>query len=260
MLRKLGNKKGGDEVFPVYPKPIKQKWSGKRKVGIACICVLLLLAFFLSPIFNVSDIRVVGVDKIPAESAIEASGVVKGASIFKVSPKKSEERLTSMAYVDTVKVRRILPDTVEISIRESREVAYIYFIGNYVGVDANGKILEIKQSEEEVSLPVIVGTNVTEFGIGNKIKIDDATKEKTVFDIIKQLDTAQIRTSIKTIDVFDLNDIRFFTVSEATVNMGGMDDIMYKVAFLKKILEDNGDNRGAVIDMTNTDKVTVRGS
>lgn len=259
-MRKLEYSKGGDNVSPIYPKPLMKKLSGKRKVGIACICLCLLLAFLMSPIFNVSDIRVVGIEKISTESAIEASGVVLGGSIFRVNPKKSGERLTSLAYVDTVKVRRILPNTVEISIRESREVAYIYFIGNYVGVDENGKILEIKQSEEEVNLPVIVGTNVTEFGIGNKIKIDDETKEKAVFDIIRQLDTAEIRNAIKTVDVFDLNDIRLFTVSEATVNMGGMDDIMYKVAFLKKILEDNGDNRGAVIDMTNTDKVTVRGS
>lgn len=259
-MRKLEYRKGESDLSPVYPIPIKKKMSGKRKVGIACICLCLLLAFFLSPLFNVSDIRVVGIEKITSESAIEASGVVRGSSIFKVNPKKSEEHLKSLAYVDTVKVRRIFPNTVEISIRESQEAAYIYFIGNYVGVDENGKILEIKQSEEEVNLPVIVGTNVTEFGIGSRIKIDDGDKEKTVFDIIKQLDTAEIRNSIKTIDVFDLSDIRLFTVSEATVNMGSMEDIMYKVAFLKKILEDNGDNRGAVIDMTNTDKVTVRGS
>ena len=146
--------------------------------------------------------------------------------------------------------------------REYAALTYKIVVWNKINItiDENGKILEIKQSAEDVALPVIVGTNVTEFGIGNMIKIDDEDKQKTVFDIVKQLGTAEIRDSIKTIDVFDLNDIRFFTISEATVNMGSMDDMIYKIAFLKKILEDNGDNRGAFIDMTNTDKVTVRGS
>ncbi|MBE7012622.1 MAG: FtsQ-type POTRA domain-containing protein [Ruminococcaceae bacterium] len=259
-MNKLEYNQGREIISPKMPEPLRKKWTGKRKAGIICICAGLLLAFLLSPVFDVADIRVNGTDKIPVESAISASGIVKGASIFKVNPGKIESKLTTMAYVDTVEVKRKFPSVVEINITESREAAYIYFIGNYVGIDENGKILEIKQSAEDVALPVIVGTNVTEFGIGNMIKIDDEDKQKTVFDIVKQLGTAEIRDSIKTIDVFDLNDIRFFTISEATVNMGSMDDMIYKIAFLKKILEDNGDNRGAFIDMTNTDKVTVRGS
>ena len=61
-------------------------------------------------------------------------------------------------------------------------------------------------------------------------------------------------------DIADLDDIKFFATSECTINMGTMEDIIYKISFLKKILEEPGDKRGAVIDMTNPQKVTYRGS
>lgn len=259
-LSKLIYKKGGGSSSPDFMEETKKRWTSRRRSGIICLCVLLVIVFLLSPVFDVKQILVNGNVKTTAESIISASGIVEGASIFKVNTGKSEKRLTTMAFVDAVQVKLKFPSTVEINITESKEAAYIYFIGNYVGIDENGKILEIKQKDDEISLPVIIGTDITEFGIGNYIKTDDEQKQEVIYKLIKQISSTGIAAMIKTIDVSDLNDIRFFTVSEATVTIGTMDDIIYKVSFLKKILEEPGDKRGAVIDMTNTEKVTFTGS
>ncbi len=158
----------GGNASPDIDKKLKKRWTRNRNFGIICICIGLLVLFLLSPVFDVAQIQVNGIEKTTYEAIVQASGVVKGASIFRVNCGKSEKQLTSMAFVDAVQVKKKYPSTVVIDITESKEVAYIYFIGNYVGIDENGKILEIKQADSGIELPVIVGTKVTEFGIGNK--------------------------------------------------------------------------------------------
>lgn len=259
-MTNLEYKKGGGDPSPAFPDKIQKKRTSSKAIVIACICAALFVLLLLSPLFGVSEVRVVGNEKLAAEAVIKASGIAVGTNVFKINTAKCEKQLTTMAFVDEVNVVRKFPAIVEIRITESKEMAYIYFIGNYVGIDEEGKILEIKPKDAQLELPVILGTNVTEFGIGNNIKIDDPAKQEAIFQILKQINTNEMQTMIKNIDVADLNDIKFFTTSESTVNMGTMDDIIYKISFLKKILEEPGDKRGAVIDMTNPEKVTYRGS
>lgn len=258
-MSKLTGKEDAFEAANV-PAGVGKKRKRKKIIVTVLLCLVILVLLLLSPVFNITEIRVTGNSALTAEAVIGGSGLAAGTNIFKVSAKAAEKRISTMAYVDSVKVRRRFPKAVEIQITESSEAAYVYFIGNYVGIDTNGKILEIKSKDDVIGKPVILGTNVTEFGIGGKIKIDDERKEKAVFTILKQVELSELGPLLKTIDVADLNDIKIFTTSEATVNMGSMDDIIYKISFLKQILEEPGDKRGAVIDMTNPEKVTYRGS
>ena len=254
---KLTYKKGREEAFS---EKIEKRRLNKKTTVITLLAVGLLVLLMMSPLFNVRNIRVTGISQLTNEAVQRESGISEGINIFKISTEKAEKQLSTMAYVDSVKVVRKLPATVEIRIVESTETAYVYFIGNYVGIDINGKILEIKPKDAPIQKPVILGTNVAEFGIGNNIKINDAKKQEAIFEILKQIEANKMQELIKTIDVADLDDIKFFATAECTINMGGLDDIIYKMSFLKKILEEPGDKRGAVIDMTNPQKVTYRGS
>ena len=252
--------KGGGDSSPEYPHKIKTMRSGRKSAVIIGLCIAVFLVFLLSPVFSITEVRVVGNDSLTADAVIGASGITKGMNIFKLNTAECEKQISRLAYVDDVKVVRKFPAVVEIRVVESRAHAYFYFIGNYVGIDSNGKILEIKSSDEQLECPVILGTNVTEFCIGSNIKIDDEAKMEAIFLILKQIHGDGMQSMIKVVDVADLNDIKFFATSECTVYMGSMDDMIYKVSFLKKTLEEPGDKRGAVIDMTKPDKVTYRGS
>lgn len=259
-MSELEYKKGGGDLSPEYPDNLRKKRTSSKVIAIVCICMALLILLLMSPLMNITEVRVIGNEKVSAEAIVQASGISEGTNILKINPGKSEKQLATMAFVDQVRIVRKFPAIVEIQVIESKEVAYIFFIGNYVGIDEKGKILEIKPKDAVIELPVILGTNVTEFGIGEYIKIDDQKKQDAIFEILKQLSINEMSHMLKTIDVYDLNDIKFFTASESTVNMGTMDDIIYKISFLKKILEEPGIKRGAVIDMTNPEKVTYRGS
>ncbi len=259
-MTELEYKKGGGDPSPIFPDKINKQRTSSKAVVIACVCVAVFVLLLLSPVFNISEITVVGNDRLDAESVIKASGIMSGTNVFKVNTAKSEKQLSTMAFVDKVNVMRKFPAKIEIHVTESKEIAYIFFIGNYVGIDETGKILEIKPKDAQLELPIILGTNVTEFGMGNQIKIDDPAKQDAIFQILKQININEMQALIKNIDVADLDDIKFFTTAESTVNIGTMDDIIYKISFLKKILEEPGDKRGAVIDMTNPEKVTYRGS
>lgn len=256
-MNKFTYKKGGGSTFA---DKLKQQKRSTKITVISIMGAVLFVLLLLSPAFSIKSIDVTGIEHLQAENVIKASGICVGKNIFAFSSSKAEKALKTIAYVDDAKVLRRLPQRVEIRIDESRETAYLYFIGNYVGIDKKGKILEIKSKEDELKKPIILGTSVTEFGIGNNIKIDDEVKQEAIFEILKQIEENNMQEMIKTIDVADLDDIKFFATSECTINMGTMEDIIYKISFLKEILEEPGDKRGAVIDMRNPQKVTYRGS
>lgn len=252
--------KGGGDSSPEYPHKIKTMRSGRKSAVIIGLCVAIFLVFLLSPIFNITEIRVVGNDTLTTDAVIGASGITKGMNIFKLDTVGCEKQIRRLAYIEDVKVVRKFPAVVEIQVVESRAHAYFYFIGNYVGIDSNGKILEIRSMEDQLEYPVILGTNVTEFCIGNTIQIDDEEKKNAIFVILKQIHGDGMQGMIKAVDVADLNDIKIFAASGCTAYLGSMDNMIYKISFLKKILEEPGDKRGAVIDITKPDKVTYRGS
>lgn len=252
--------KGGGDSSPEYPHKIKTMRRGRKSAVIIGLSIAIFLVFLLSPVFNITEIRVVGNDTLTAESVISSSGIEKGMNIFKLDTAGCEKFIRQLAYVDDVKVVRKFPAIIEIRIVESKALAYFYFIGNYVGIDENGKILEIKPGDSELEYPVILGTNVTEFGIGKTLKLDDEAKLNAIFTILKQINGDGMNGIIKAVDVADLNDIKVFATSECTAYIGSMDKIIYKMSFLKKILEEPGDKRGAIIDLTEPDNVIYRGS
>ena len=64
-------------------------------------------------------------------------------NIFRFSSRKIEENVKENAYIDTVEVKRKIPDTVEIIVTE-RVAKYQLEYGNaFVYIDGNGNILEI---------------------------------------------------------------------------------------------------------------------
>ncbi|MEG1943729.1 MAG: FtsQ-type POTRA domain-containing protein, partial [Angelakisella sp.] len=84
---------------------------------VSAIAAVICLAMF----FNITDISVAGLLEYTPEEVIAITGIKKGQNIFAVDDKAVTQAIHSaFPYVDTVKVVRLLPTTVELVITETK--------------------------------------------------------------------------------------------------------------------------------------------
>lgn len=241
------------------PAGIYQKKRTSTKIFVLLLTVIALVILVLfSPLFQVREVVISGNNRVSADAIRQASGIVLGVNTLKIDLRRTEAQISTIAFIDSVQAVRKFPGTIEITVTESTEVAYIPFIGNLVGIDQEGKILEIKPKDTDVQLPLILGADLTGFSIGTTIRVENADKLDTILQLLKQISVNELTTAIQSIDVSDLNDIKLLLHSGTAVNLGSQKELIYKMSFLKQVLAQPDEKRGGVIDMSNPDKVTYK--
>ena len=217
------------------------------------IIIGILLFLFISPVFNIKNINVQGNNKINAEAIESLSKINMDENIFRFSSKQVAENVKENAYIDSVEVRRKIPNTVEIIVTE-REAKYQLEYGNaFVYIDGNGNILEI--SNENANLPIIRGYSTTQEGIqvGNKLIDEDCNKLLTVEKFLRAAKSNEIHDIITYVDISNDNDYKFELPSKGKVAYLGNDtNINDKILTLKEILtREEGKNGQIFINDSN---------
>ena len=238
---------------------LSQHNINKNKVlVVSCLVVALVFVSFFTPLYDIREINVAGNSTIDADVLVRASGIKVGENIFEADIASAKKRISKVAYVDTAKVKRILPNKIRINVKEGEVYAYINFIGNYIGIDHSGKILDIKQQIGEVTKPVVYGVTVTKFEIGSPVEIDNKEAKTVLFEMLGQIKSSEVEDSILYMDINDFENITFTLHNKVSVKLGSTDSIKYKIAYLKSVLEQLGDVSGGIIDITDTENVTYK--
>ncbi|WHH58894.1 FtsQ-type POTRA domain-containing protein [Petroclostridium sp. X23] len=235
-------------------KPDRKKRRTSRKFFVIILLVIaIVLASFFSPIFNISDIKVAGTERISAEDIIVASGIEKGMNIFQGDLTKAKRSISQMPYVDSIKISRVLPNKIKINIEERKPVGYIPFMGSYIFIDGKGNVLEVVSQLENNSLPVIMGLKFSQFKLGEKIKVDEENKLQIVVSCVQEIISNKLLDKVVRIDVHDINSIRLNIENRVDVNVGDEFGLRYKMNFLNAILTQIEPKKRGFIDL-NVDK------
>ena len=201
------------------------------------IIIGILLFLFISPVFNIKKINVQGNSKINTEEIESLSKINMNENIFRFSSRQIEENVKENAYIDTVEVKRKIPNTVEIIVTE-RETKYQLEYGNaFVYIDGNGNILEI--SNENANLPIIRGYSTVQENIqvGNKLVDEDCNKLVTVEKFLRAAKSNEIYDIITYIDISNDSDYKVELPSKGKVAyLGDETNINDKILTLKEIL------------------------
>ena len=240
---------------------INKYFGTKKQIGIFVVLILLIVFVSLfTPIYQIENIEVSGNSTVDSSTIIKASGIKIGESVFKVDSVSEKKGISKVAYINTVKIKRRFPDTVKIEVTESTECAYINFVGGFVGIDQNGKVLTVKQKLTDVTKPVVYGISISDFEIGSNIAIGDEQKRNVLFEMLGQIRSSGIEDKIQYMDINDFDNITFTLKNKLSVKLGSTESIKYKIAYLKAVLDELGDVSGGVIDITDTENVVYNGN
>lgn len=256
--RKNPNKKKRKQYKKISPEEERKRRIRKEKrlkIIKAILKIILFIAIIagiaafllVSPVFNINEISVSGNNKIHATEIESLSQLNIEQNIFRFSKETVKNNIKQNAYIDSVEIKRKLPNKIEINVTERTPAYQIKFGNAFAYIDEKGNILEI--NEEDLKLPLITGykTQVEDFKAGNMMQEEDVTKLDTVNSIIRVSKSNEIYDMITSIDITNDEEYKVeFKGEGKTAYLGDASNINDRILLLKEILLKEKGNQGEI--------------
>lgn len=240
----------------------QKKKKRRRMISRIGIAVLVLLAIVFAPtiFFQVSKINVTSDTRYTSEQLIKSTGVKQGDNMFFLDTKQIAADLKDeYPYLDTVKLRRKLPSTLQIEVSDRTAALSIEQNGKYLILDISGKVLEKTKSAAKGTAKV-TGVPMKGLHVGDTVDEDKYGKAASVMKLLELTDQYGMKKHIKTIDVEKAYDVRVTYDKRYTILLGALEEsnLEHKIQFLKAILKEPSLPESGVIDLTDEKEARYR--
>lgn len=243
-------------------KSAKQQELAKKKreivfriVKYTTLVAILIgggIYFLLSPYFNVTQINVLGNERITKEEIISISEIQLNENTFKIQGSKVQQNIKQNAYIEKVSVKRKLPNEIEITVQERKPTFMLSFANAYIYLNNQGYMLEV--SKTELKVPIITGflTKEEDLHVGNRLCSEDLQRMGQALQIMKSAESNGIENLITKINIEDKQDYILELKSEKkTVHIGDSSNLSTKMLYIISILNENKNVEGEIF--VNTD-------
>ena len=184
------------------------------KLGVFLLIAGAVVFLLKSPFFNVKNFRVEGNSYYTDEEILVMGNCKTGGNIFiGIDTGDIRSRLEKDAYMSSVKVKRVLPDTVKIQLEERKQTAAIVYGEKYVVVDGDGVVLRKTGVMPEIT--VLKGLTISKLSVGEKVE----TEEKVL-----------LRQTLQMLSVMEKSNMYFKTIelSEGEIKAHILDNLIFQ--------------------------------
>ena len=193
--------------------------------------------------------------KYSKQDIVNKAGIEVGKNIFIEYFKSDKKAVTTLPYVESIKLRLKLPNEININVveRTSKYFAYDKDSGKFFSLSEDGYILEEidingKKNDEILLTGVTFDDDVM---LGKKINDIDLSKIDIYKKIEKEFKKDNISGNITKVS-FE-NSLTTITINDKlNIIFANDSDLEYKMVFLKTILQSIAEDSVGVIDMTKT--------
>ena len=230
---------------------IKKKKAILKIVKVLTLIIVIIgvsIYVALSPLFNIKEINVTGNSKLSKEEIISLSELKTDENTFRVSKKNIKNKVKANAYIENVKIRRKLPDKVEIIVVERVATYMIPFANSYIYINNQGYMLEITSQKAEMPAIVGISTPEEELHEGQRLISEDLVKLGEVLQIMESANANELVDLITKIDISNRQDyILTLEKEKKAIHLGDVSNLSTKMAYVKKILNDEKGVEGEIL-------------
>lgn len=253
MASKNRMQKDEEERKKINKEKIKRKKKHKKIKFITKIIIFILLMAggiifaLVSPIFNIQEIDVINNSNVPSDTIISLSGLSKDTNMFKFLKLVVENKIKENPYIEDVKIRRKMPNTIEIEVTERTPEYSIQVLESYAYINEQGYILEVLP--ENKGLPIIIGVKTPEEDLiaGNRLNEDDLEKLEDVIRIKNLAKKYEINEMITSIDISDKNEYSIYLEqANKTIHLGNNTNLSDKMLYAVTIMKEEEGKAGDV--------------
>ena len=237
---------------------------------LAVVVIVAAMVAALIIFFKIRTVTVVGESRYSSGALVAASQIKDGENMFLFNKFAAQSRIfAGHPYLDEVRIRRKLPDTVEIHITECQPVAVLHaaivlsedeegesqaLARGYFLMDLGGKLLEQLNTPEGQSLPVVEGTSLLRPEVGKYAVFAEEQMQKPLFLVLNTLKDHDILPDIESIDLTETYNISFKYLGRLKVVLGTTEQLDYKLRCVDSVVTDYiSDRDTGTLDVSSPD-------
>ncbi len=202
-------------------------------LGILLAAAILALTVF----FKVDTITVEGAQKYRAEEIVAGMDVKQGDNLYLWNKVKvCDAMLEKFPYLQSVQIRRHLPNALVVTVTECSASVAIASNGGYLLLSKEGKALE--QSATSNGLPVVTGMTLSDVPLGKILTEDSSESAEELLTILQTMDAADMLGELNFINLSDLRDIHIGYQKRFDIRVNSVDNLAYYLRFAQTVIED----------------------
>ena len=169
----------------------KMKRSKRRLlkgIFLLGLTALIIGVLVYVPLFTLREVKLVGATYLTKEDIIKVGNIYFGEPLFQLETDDIVRRLMQDLRIEEVKVKRELPNTLEVEIKERKPVATISCDYGYLDLDRQGKVIDSYKNLKAMPIPMITGAMVKDLYIGDDVT--DEMVQKILFFLQQMTETS----------------------------------------------------------------------
>ena len=227
--------------------------------GIIATIVFVILS--TTVFFNTEQIVVEGDSDYSAEQIIAASELKGDENLVRLNTSGIPQKiLDKLVTLDSVKVDKVFPHTIKITVERSVPMVNFLYNGKYYVISHIGRVMQISDSAGGTGCMQVIGyIPATSVVAGAFIKAEEPEQDKLISEISRSVEKAGL-TDITTVDITDSIGIILTYQDRITINLGSIIDIDQKTKIAHELITGGyiGDTERVSLDISDTSKARQR--
>lgn len=254
----MKKKKPGLAFFPFLKR--KQKLTAKSMLFLLLLAVAAGGILF-SPVFSIQTIEATELERYTKSELCAKINLSEGMNLFAFNGFSAKKKLLADSYIEDVKIKRRIPNTIVLEIQERKVRGYVPYMGSYLYIDEFGRVLDVQTSFHK-PLPVVKGLD---FGGAWQAGELLAVKNQESFDVIVKI--AQLMTKYSLLDIvveIDVSDPGNITarvnkenVAKVDIALGDVTDCDEKIRTMAEIMENIPEKARGFLDLRDLSKPLI---
>ncbi len=220
---------------------------------IVYLLALAAIALGIGSFFKITVVQTSGNVIYSSQELVDAAQIELGSNLFLLDTGAVKERILSeKLFVDSVNVRRKMPDTIVLEVRESQLLACFRFGGSYFVVNRRCQILSKGDEASVAGYIVLEGLEPLAPRVGEKLVLSESEGGKLRYleDVMAVLLDRELYHNVLSIDAANPAALKLDYQGRLTVNLGSNEQLERKFDVLEGILKDLSDYDDGVIDLS----------
>ncbi|MCR5833848.1 MAG: FtsQ-type POTRA domain-containing protein [Selenomonadaceae bacterium] len=216
----------------------RRRSFGRLLKGLIFLIVsaIVLAVFVYVPIFTLQEIKLIGSKYLTAEDIMKVGNIYMGEQLFRLETDEVQSRLAKDLRIEEVTVRRNLPHTLEIKIKERLPLATVQCDYGYLDLDHSGMIIDSYKNLKVMQIPIITGAAVHDKYIGDQI--DDALIRK-ILEFLEMF-SEETLNNLSEVAIIEENYIVLYSATDhpVQIRIGKLERLDEKVHLTEDFLKD----------------------
>lgn len=222
----------------------RRKQANRRQrilhtAGRALFLLVLVSAALLAltVFFKVDAIEVEGMSRYTALEIENGMDIKTGDNLYLWNKVKvADHLLEKFPYLESVQIRRHLPDKLVVTVSESQAVLAVPSDGGYYLLSEQGKVLELSSSDG--GLPIATGVTLMGMKPGQMVDRTADAYTDALLTVLNAVRASDMLKDVNFINLQSLTDVRIGCMKRFDIRAGTIDQLEYRLRFAKTVIDE----------------------